>query len=261
MYETIIVEKFDHYKIIYLNRPNVFNAMNMKMIEELIAEFEISKLDEICYPIIITGVGDKAFSAGADIDEMRFDIPQDVLEKTKRWVYLFKLIETISQPVIAAVNGYAPAGGTELSLACDYVITNKKSRFGLAEINIGVMPGAGAIVRITRWLGRARAKEILMTGKMISAEQAFEWGLSNELLEGGNDNVLERAKEVAREFSGKSLRALGAIKNSINVAEEIPYNTAIDLIMRDFSLLFDTPDQREGMSAFVEKRKPVFAKS
>ena len=259
MYETIRVTTHQAYKIIYLNRPEVFNAMNMKMIEELYQEFSHIAASTMYRAVIVTGAGEKAFSAGADIDEMQFDDATTVLQKTKKWVALFKLIETMPQPVIAAVKGYAPAGGTELTLACDYVITNETAKFGLAEITIGVMPGAGAIARLTKWLGRARVKEILLFGKMIDAKKAYEWGLSNELLTA--QDPLERAQEVAEELSARSLPALANIKAAINLVEEIPYQQAIDVIMRDFSFMFGTPDQREGMAAFVEKRKPNFEQS
>ncbi|WP_042356158.1 enoyl-CoA hydratase/isomerase family protein [Bacillus rubiinfantis] len=255
-YECIVFEKMEQSAVITLNRPHVKNAMNMKMIREITSALDLSEHDEEVKTIIFRGAGNKAFSAGADIDEMANDTSLVVREKTKQWIAMFAKIESISKPVIAAVHGYAPAGGTELTLACDFVITDRTAKFGLAEVNIGVIPGAGATIRLTRWLGRAKAKEILMTGKLIDAETAYQWGLSNRIVENGD--VFSEALKLASELGEKSPLALAAIKRAVNVASEMDYEKGIQYVLQEFALLFSSEDQKEGMRAFIEKRKPVF---
>jgi enoyl-CoA hydratase/carnithine racemase len=255
-YEFIIFEKQDHVAVLTLNRPKVNNAMNMGMISEITFALERAEQDEEIRCIIFRGAGEKAFSAGADIDEMANDTPLIVREKTKKWIAMFNKVESIPKPVIAAVHGYAPAGGTELTLACDFVITDRTAKFGLAEVNIGVIPGAGATIRLTRWLGRARAKEILMTGKLIDADTAYKWGLSNRIVENGEE--FKEALAFAHELSQKSPLSLAAVKRSVNVASEMDFDKGIQYVLQEFALLFSSEDQKEGMRAFIEKRKPHF---
>ncbi|MEH7248943.1 enoyl-CoA hydratase/isomerase family protein [Neobacillus niacini] len=255
-YEFILYEKIEKSAVITLNRPKLNNAMNMGMIREITSALGCAERDPEVRAIIFRGAGQKAFSAGADIDEMSNDTSLLVREKTQEWISMFKKIESIEKPVIAAVHGYAPAGGTELTLACDFVITDRTAKFGLAEVNIGVIPGAGATIRLTRWLGRARAKEILMTGKLIDAEKALEWGLSNRIVENGE--VFTEALAFANELAEKSPLSLAAIKRSVNVASEMDFDKGIQYVLQEFALLFSSEDQKEGMRAFIEKRKPQF---
>ncbi|UTE74993.1 enoyl-CoA hydratase/isomerase family protein [Rossellomorea marisflavi] len=256
MYECILYEQVEQAAVITLNRPHVNNAMNMQMIREITSALERAERDSEVKSLIFIGAGDKAFSAGADIEEMANDSSIVVREKTQEWVKMFQKIESIPKPVIAAVSGYAPAGGTELTLACDFVITDRTAKFGLAEVNIGVIPGAGATVRLTRWIGRARAKEVLMTGKLIDAELAYEWGLSNKIVEDGE--VLSEAITFARELSKKSPLSLAAVKRAVNIAGEMDMEKGIQYVLQEFALLFSSEDQKEGMKAFIEKRKPEF---
>ena len=256
MYKYILYEKQDQIAVITLNRPEVNNAMNIGMIREITKALQTADSDETLRCLIIRGAGEKAFSAGADIGEMAHDTPLIVRNKTQEWIAMFQLIESIGKPVIAAVHGYAPAGGTELILACDHVITDYSAKFGLAEVNIGVIPGAGAIIRLTRWLGRTRAKEILMTGKMIDAQKALEWGLSNQIVENGT--VFDAALAFANELAEKSPLSLAAVKRSVNMASEMDFEKGIQYVAQEFALLFSSEDQKEGMQAFLEKRKPQF---
>ena len=239
-----------------ITRPQVHNAMNLACVNEMIEVLDqASKNDEIRV-IVLLGSGEKAFTAGADISEIKDFTGAEMDPYNRRWIKLFSVIEKTPKPVIAAVNGFAMGGGTEMSLACDFVIATKTAKFGLAEINIGVIPGAGAAVRLTRWLGRLKAKEILMLGKQISGTEAVEIGLANECVASGE--LITTVNVLAAELSSKPPMALAAAKSCVNFISESDIQIAIDHELNEFLRLFWTDDQKEGMRAFLEKRHPVF---
>jgi enoyl-CoA hydratase/carnithine racemase len=175
---------------------------------------------------------------------------------TRRWIRMFELVESIPQPVVASVHGHAIAGGTELTLACDFVVAGESARFGLTESRVGVVPGAGACVRLTRWVGRAAAKEILMLGDPLSAAEAHRVGLVTRLVP--DEQLLAETASLAGTLAARSPLALAAAKRAVNFASELELRAGIEQVLADFTALFDADDQKEGMAAFLEKRPPRF---
>ncbi|MFO0997433.1 MAG: enoyl-CoA hydratase/isomerase family protein [Alphaproteobacteria bacterium] len=241
---------------IRLNRPSVHNAINTTCLQELAGALDAAGRDDAVRAIAIIGKGGRAFTAGADIAEMKDKTSAEMMAYNRLWLDLLAAIEAIGKPVIAAVHGFAMGGGTELSLACDVVIATTDARFGLAEINIGVIPGAGAALRLTRWLGRLKAKEILMFGRLIPGEDAVALHLANECV--APSALEERVRALAAELAAKPPLALAAAKASVNAAGEMTQADGMEYELYRFLQLFETEDQKEGMRAFLEKRKPQF---
>jgi enoyl-CoA hydratase/carnithine racemase len=241
---------------ISLNRPAKLNAMDSHCLREVTAALAIVGDNDSVRVVVIRGNGGRAFTAGADLTEIAEFRPKQMLGYNRLWMGMFEAIERLPKPVIASVEGWATGGGTELSLCCDFVICADTARFGLTEINVGVIPGAGAAVRLTRWLGRLRAKELLMLGNTIDGQQAVAWHLANECVPAAQ--LTKRTAEIATTLTKKPLLALAAAKNSINIGAEASMAVALEYELREFLLLFSTKDQKEGMAAFLEKREPQF---
>ncbi|PWR21641.1 enoyl-CoA hydratase/isomerase family protein [Zavarzinia compransoris] len=256
MTETIDVQTRGRARWIILNRPARLNAINSTCIRECRAALAGAAADAAIRAIVFAGAGDRAFTAGADISELAGFGPAEVLAYNRGWLDLFREIELCRKPVIAAVHGWATGGGTELSLACDFVLCADDARFGLAEINIGVIPGAGAAVRLTRWLGRLRAKEILMLGRTMSGAEAVSLHLANRCV--AADRLQAEVQALADELAEKAPLALGAAKASVNVGAEAGFDVALEYELQEFVRLFTSHDQKEGMRAFLEKRKPDY---
>ena len=255
-FETIEVETVDRVRFLTLNRPAVLNAMNRKCVLECTQAVREGELDAGVRVIVFRGAGERAFTAGADISEIQTFGPIDILEYNRDWLDLFRRIEICRKPVVAAVRGWATGGGTELSLACDFVLCGRSARFGLAEINIGVIPGAGAGVRLTRWLGRLKAKEMLMLGRLLEGEEAVAWEIANRCVP---DEVLADAvNDLCTDLVRRAPLALAAAKASINIGSEASIDVAMEYELQEFARLFATKDQKEGMAAFLQKRKPVY---
>ena len=255
-FETIKTEKKDNIAIITLNRPTKLNAMNELCLDELYKSMIDFEKDNEVRVIIIQGAGEKAFSAGADINELANATPEFIEPYNRKWLKFFDSVEKSSKPVIASIHGWATGGGTELSVCCDFVVCSNDSLFGLTEINIGVFPGAGAAIRLTRHMGRIKAKEILMLGDFISGEKAVEFGLAN--ISVTREKLLETTMELAKKLANKAPLALAAIKRTINIGSELDYDAGLEYELAEFMKLFTTEDQKEGMKAFFEKRKPNF---
>jgi enoyl-CoA hydratase/carnithine racemase len=241
---------------ITLNRPHVLNAMNSEMIAALRSALSEAVASPEIRVVVFNGAGDRAFSAGADINELAPFGPAEAAAYNRNWLNFFREIELAPKPVIASVHGWATGGGTEMSLACDFVVCAEDARFGLSEINIGVIPGAGAAVRLTRWLGRLKSKEILMLGRPIDGRAAVDLELANMCVPRGE--LLDRTQALADELASKAPLALAAAKASVNVGAEASFDVALEYELREFLGLFHTRDQKEGMQAFLEKRPPRF---
>jgi len=255
-FETIAIEDRGAARWITLNRPRVLNAMNRQCIRECIAAVvEAGEAPEV-RTIVFTGAGERAFTAGADISELRDFGPREILSYNRDWLDLFRRIEACRKPVIAAVRGWATGGGTELSLACDFVLCTSSARFGLSEIKIGVIPGAGAGVRLTRWVGRLRAKELLMLGRLLPGPEAVEWQLANRCVE--DDRLEEETTALCAQLAEMAPLALGAAKATVNIGAEASFDVALEYELQEFVRLFASADQKEGMSAFLEKRPPRY---
>lgn len=255
-YTMIMVEKKLEEKvgIITLNRPEVRNAINPAMREELGQAFAEFEHDPEVRAIILTG-GTKVFAAGSDIAAMASKTALEQFYRASVIDLTFQM-EKIAKPIIAAIAGFALGGGCELAIACDVRIAAKSAKMGQAEINIGIIPGGGGTVRLTRIVGIGKAKELVLTGKVISAEEACRINLVNAVVE--DEKLLEEALNMAQMMTKHSPVAMGLAKYSIQNAANADLRTAVAIENACFSMAFASEDQKEGMQAFLEKRKPVY---
>lgn len=256
-FNTVLYRTEGPVAIITLNRPQVLNAFNTEMLVETLDALRQADADGAVRVVIINGAGERAFCAGADLREIQDNGPREQAIYNQRWLDMYEQMERMRKPIIASVHGYAPAGGTELILACDLVVAAADAQLALTEINVGVFPGAGATIRLTRWVGRARAKEMLFTGQFLGAEQALQWGLVNRVVP--RERLHEETMALAQTLAKKSPIALGAAKAAVNVGSEMDMEKGVQYALREFLLLFTTEDQKEGMRAFLEKREPRFS--
>lgn len=254
---TLIFEVQENIAFITLNRPKVLNAFNTDMLHDCIRALEYCRDTEDIRVVVFRGAGEKAFSAGADISEIQGNDPFRQRAYNLLWIEFFRLVENIRKPMIASVHGYAPGGGTELTVCCDIVIASDDAKFALAEIKIGVIPGAGATIRLPRWVGKAKAMEMLMTGEFLDAAEAHRIGLVNQVVP--RQQLESATLNMAKKIAQRSPLALAAAKAAVNVGAEMDRDRGIDYALCEFLLLFASEDQKEGMRAFIEKRAPVFA--
>ena len=239
--------------VIQLNRPEVLNALNRPMVDEIVEALEAFDRDEAVRVVIITG-NERAFAAGADIDEMANDDPI-TLEKLNQFA-VWDRIALIKKPIICAVNGYALGGGFELALNGDIIFAAENAMFGFPEVNIGVMPGAGGTQRLTKAMGKVKALEYIWLGESMPAKEAYEYGVVNRLV--APELVFEEAMKFAKRLAKQPPLSLRLIKEAVNKAVDSPLVDGLQLERKNFYLLFASKDQKEGMQAFIEKRKPTF---
>jgi len=249
-YQFILTETHKNVGLVRFNRPKELNALNSVLMEELIAAVEAFDQDPAIGCLVITG-DERAFAAGADIREMAGAGTVEMLTRDaiSRWDRLRK----IRKPAIAAVSGYCLGGGNELAMACDMIVASETARFGQPEINIGVMPGAGGTQRLTRAVGKALAMEIVLNGRMLTAEEALRFGLVNRVAP--VEVYLDEALALAQSIAGRAPIAIRLAKEAVNNAFETYLADGLADERRAFYVLFSTEDQKEGMAAFVEKRK------
>src|SRR5512137_2096775 len=253
-YENILVETRGRAGLITLNRPKALNALNDKLMDELGAALLAFDADEAIGAVVITG-SDKAFAAGADIGAMSTWSYMDVFKSeyiTRNW----ETIKRIRKPVIAAVSGFALGGGCELVMMCDIVIAAETARFGQPEIKLGIIPGAGGTQRLPRAVGKAKAMDLVLSARLMDAREAESAGLVSRVVPA--DKVLDEALATANAIAGFSLPAVMMAKEAVNRAYEVPLSEGMLFERRLFHSLFATEDQKEGMTAFVEKRAPRF---
>jgi len=255
-YKNITLEKKKNgVAIIKINRPQSLNALNKETLKELTTAIDEIEKDRNIKAAILTGEG-KAFIAGADIKEMKDMTPLEAREFSEMGHNLLMKIENSRLPFIAAINGYALGGGCEMMMACDICIASKKAKIGQPEINLGIHPGFGGTQRLPRLIGKTKAMELLLTGENISAEEAYHIGLINKIVE--DNKLLEEAEKTAEKIAEKSSIQTAFIKSLVNKGINIDLQSACSLETSYFSSSFSTHDQKEGMNAFIEKRKPVF---
>jgi enoyl-CoA hydratase len=252
-YQNILITKEGPIGIAQLNRPKVLNALNSETMIELVKAFEELDKDQSINVIILTG-GPNVFAAGADLKEMAQATPVDLV--LGRRFELWDRIRKISKPIIAAVSGYCLGGGNELVMSCDIIIASETATFGQPEVNVGIMPGAGGTQRLTRAVGKYRSMEMILTGRSISADEAFRIGLVNKIVP--VESLMDEAKKIAREITSKPPISVRAAKEAIVRAQDTTLEVGLEFERRAFYLLFATEDGKEGMKAFLEKRKPVF---
>jgi len=253
-YETLIVENTDAVCLIRLNRPQALNALNAQLTGELKAVLDAAEDDAAIRCIVITG-SERAFAAGADIKEMASKSYADVYAEdfiTKNW----ERVASCRKPVIAAVAGYALGGGCELAMMCDFIIAADNAKFGQPEITLGVSPGAGGTQRLPRFAGKAKAMDMVLTGRMMDAAEAERCSLVSRVV--AAEALIEEAMKAARTIAALSPNAVMLTKEMVNAAFETPLTQGVKLERRLFHSLFAFEDQKEGMAAFIEKRKPAF---
>jgi len=254
--ELILLEVTEEIATVTINRPKQMNALNTDVLYKLREVLLECGRREDVKVVIITGAGEKSFVAGADIAEMKEMTPRQGMAFSETGQSVFSLIEQLPKPVIAAVNGYALGGGTEMAISCDIILASEKARFGTPEVNLGVFPGFGGTQRLTRLLGKARAKEIIFSGEMFDATRALAIGLINRVCP--PEELMEEAVNLAKTIMSKGPVALELAKKSIEKGFDLDLDKALLLERSLFAQCFDTEDQKEGMSAFIDKREPDF---
>ncbi len=252
-YQNILVEKEDSIGIIRLNRPKALNAINHMLLVELVNALEDFDEDSSTNVIVLTG-GEDVFAAGADLKEMAQATSVDLM--LGRRFELWDRIRRISKPIIAAVSGYCLGGGNELAMNCDIIIASETACFGQPEVNVGIMPGAGGTQRLTRAVGKHKAMEIILTGTRISATEAQRAGLVNGVVP--RETLMDEAKKIAKEIASKPPLSIRAAKQAILMAQDASLQVGLEFERKTFYTLFATGDAKEGMKAFLEKRKPIF---
>ncbi|MDH3269088.1 MAG: enoyl-CoA hydratase-related protein [Ignavibacteria bacterium] len=255
-YQNILFEIKNHTGVVTINRPNKLNALNGQTISELEDVFHSIKSNPEIFTVIITGSGEKAFVAGADIGELnKLDVisAKEFSEKGNR---VYRQIETLDKPVIAAVNGFALGGGCELALACHIRIASENAKFGQPEINLGIIPGYGGTQRLARVVNSARALEMILTGDMVSAEEALRIGLVNKVYP--QADLVTKTFELADKISSKGQQAIRFALKAVKATDNISLTEGLAYEASLFALTCGTEDFKEGTAAFLEKRKPDF---
>jgi enoyl-CoA hydratase/carnithine racemase len=255
-FETILYEKRNATALVTLNRPKVMNALNQKAISELRYVFEDIRVDPQIRGAILTGAGEHAFIAGADIGELSTATPVDAERRTRAGQELFSLVEQLGKPVIAAVNGLALGGGCEAALACTIRLASPNARFGQPEIKLGLIPGFGGTQRLPRVVGRGVALQLILTGEMVSADDAYRLGLVNEIVEA--PNLIARAEQILTQIGANAPLAVGFAIEAVNRGLDGSLAEGLALEGKLFALCTATADMREGTAAFLQKRSPKF---
>ena len=255
--ENILLEypynNHEHIALVRLNRPKVLNALSTDLMQELVDCFLTLDKNPTVRVIILTG-SDRAFAAGADIGQMMEATPIDQIndQRFRTW----EMLRLITKPVIAAVNGFALGGGCELAMSCDLIIAGDEAKFSQPEIKIGTIPGAGGTQRLTRAIGKSKAMMMVLTGDMIDAQTACDWGLVAKVVPA--ETLLQETFELAKTISERAPVAVRLAKEAVNKSFEMTLKDGMDFERRNFYLTFSSADQKEGMKAFIEKRNPIY---
>jgi len=253
---SLLVERDGAFAIVTVNRPKVLNALNSETIEALRRTLLDLQRDESVRVLVLAGAGEKAFVAGADINELAVQTPAGGREHALRGQHVFDLLENLGKPVIAAINGFALGGGCELAMACTLRIAADTARLGQPEINLGLIPGYAGTQRLSRLVGRGRAMELILTGTPIGADEALRIGLVNRVVPAAE--LMTAARALAAQLAGSAPVAMRYIINAINKGADMPFAEACQYEATLFGLVASTDDMREGTRAFLDKRKPVF---
>lgn len=255
-YQNVILHKEDPIAVLYVNRPAALNALDRNTLMDIQAAVAEVKNDDKLLVLIVTGAGGKSFAAGADIAGMRSMTAMEGRDFGLLGQQVFSEIENLNKPVIAAVNGFALGGGCELAMCCDFRVASSKARFGQPEVGLGITPGFGGTQRLPRLVGPGMAKELLYTADIIGADEALRIGLVNHVVE--PEALLGYAKSLARRIAGQGQIAVRLCKAAVNAGLQSDIDRAMTIEADAFGLCFSTADQKEGMGAFVDKRKAAF---
>jgi len=258
-YENLLIDRLEPgIVVLKINRPKALNALNASVLRELRVALRALGDDDSVRVLVLTGEGEKAFIAGADIAEMKDLAPAEGVAFSQMGHEVAKLLEMMNKPTIAAVTGFALGGGTEMALACDFIIASERAVFGQPEVGLGIIPGFGGTFRLVRSVGLPKAKELIYSGRRVKADEALAMGLVNHVIpaEGFLNAVIENhAKPIALQSASAVAKAKSLM---VEFTEAMGLNTKVDAEAHAFGRLMNSHDQREGMSAFVEKRKPLF---
>lgn len=255
-FTSVLYEKKGAIAYVALNRPKVLNALNKSILAELRAAFGDARDDSAVRGVILTGAGDKAFAAGADISEMLNDSPLEAEQKTRFGQALTNLIENLGKPVIAAVNGYAVGGGCEFAMACTIRLASETAKFGQPEVKLGIMPGYGGTQRLPRLVGKGRALQLILSGDTISAQEAYRIGLVNEMVPSAN--LIPRAEAILQQIISNAPVSVKFSIEAVNKGLETSLEEGLLMEASLFALCAATEDKKEGTSAFLAKRLPRF---
>jgi enoyl-CoA hydratase len=255
-FETLIYEKKDAIAYVTLNRPKVLNALSQRTWEDLRKAFEDAGEDPTIRGVILTGAGDKAFIAGADISELAHVSAVEAEKSSSYGQAVLDLIENLGKPVIAAVNGFALGGGCETAMACTIRVASENARFGQPEVALGLLPGGGGTQRLPRLVGKGRALQLILSGEMISAQEAYRIGLVNEVVPA--TDLIKRAEAILRKIFSNAPIAVKYSLEAVNKGLETSQAEGLSLEASLFGLCAGTEDKKEGTAAFLEKRKPQF---
>jgi enoyl-CoA hydratase len=255
-YENILFEIHDRVGVLTFNRPKALNALSASTLDEVADVIESVSRNDSIRVLILTGAGDRAFVAGADINEFTTLNPLSGRLFAEKGQDVFFQIERLPKPVIACVNGFALGGGCEIAMACDFIYASEKARFGQPEVNLGLIPGFGGTQRLSRLVGRAKAKELCMTGEMIDAQQGIALGLVAKVFPA--EQLFDETMKVARALALRSAGVLRSVKKVVDVGADLDLRSGCALEAEAFGVCFGGEDMREGVSAFLEKRKPDF---
>jgi enoyl-CoA hydratase len=254
--DNILYEKKGAIAYVTLNRPKVLNALNKALIAEVKAAFEDARDDSAVRGVILTGGGDKAFAAGADISEVLNDTPLQAEEKTRYGQALTILIENLGKPVIAAVNGFALGGGCELAMACTIRLASETAKFGQPEVKLGIMPGYGGTQRLPRLVGKGRALQLILSGEIINSAEAYRIGLVNEIVPGST--LIARAEAVLKQIFSNAPQSVTFSLEAVNKGLDTSLAEGLLIEAALFGICFSTEDKKEGTTAFLAKRVPIF---
>ncbi len=254
-FDTVVVERRGRIAFLTLNRPEVYNVMNGKMVTEFKQAISDINKDKRVQVVIITGAG-KVFQAGADIQEFSNMNTMQILKWNQEIINNFNSLEKMKQPTIAAINGFALGGGLELALACTMRVASQNAKMGLPEVKIGIIPGAGGIQRLSRLVGKAIAAEIILTGEMVDAQTAYRIGLVNKVVPDGE--LMKRSEGIAGKIIANAPISIFLAKDALEVGKDLSLDAAIQYDQKNCITCFSTEDMKEGTRAFLQKRSPKF---
>ena len=254
--ETVTYEKKGAIAYVTLNRPKVLNALNKTALADLKVAFEDARDDSSLHGVILTGAGDKSFIAGADINEVATDTPVQAEEKTRRGQHLMDLIENLGKPVVAAINGFALGGGCEAALACTIRLAAETAKFGLPEVKLGIIPGYGGTQRLPRLVGKGVALQLILSGAMIDAQEAYRVGLVNEVVP--KAELIGRAEAILNQIGANAPLSVRYALEAVNKGMETSLAEGLVLESTFVAICTSTEDKKEGTSAFLQKRPPQF---
>ena len=256
MWETVEVAKRDHYAIVTLNRPDALNALSTQMAKDIISVMDEMSMDIDVWAVILTGAGDRAFCVGADLKERKSMTKDEMIRQRALFVKAFDAVARFPKPIVAMINGFAMGGGFEFALCCDMMVTAAEAFLGLPEVGLGIIPGGGGTQNLPRMIGKNKAKELIYTGRKISGQTCFDWGIASRVAP--RNELMGVTDELLREITKNAPLALQQAKRSVDLGVDVDLNTGLALEAEAYNRCLYSEDRDEGLKAFNEKRKPNY---